>query len=72
MLIALEMIIGGLAAAELQAKVMRHGWNVESWPMELSFLTDSDGHNLFFFVFIVPVLFAVCLAIARHAPDATR
>ena len=68
-LAASMMVLGGLATAELQAKLSGCGWNIADWPMEVSFLTDSAGHNLFFFVFIVPVLFAIVLAISRHAPD---
>ena len=66
------MIVGGLAAAELEAKITSYGWNSRGWPMELSFLTDSAGHNAFFLLFIIPVMFAIYLAIARHAPDETE
>jgi hypothetical protein len=37
--------------------------------MKVSFLTDSEGHNLFFLLSVIPVFFAIYLAIARHAPD---
>ena len=66
------MMVGGLVAAELQAKIAMYGWDLGTWPLEVSILSDSPGHDLFFFIFIIPVLFAIYLAIARHAPNETE
>jgi hypothetical protein len=59
----------GLAVAEVQAKVSQFGWDFRTWPLEFSLPTESAGHNLFAVLFILPVLFAIHLAIARHAPE---
>jgi hypothetical protein len=62
-------LAAGLAVAEVKTKVSKFGWDLRKWPLEFSLPTDSAGHNLFAVLFILPVLFAVYLAIARHAPD---
>jgi hypothetical protein len=68
--LALLVLVGGLAFAELEVKVSTYGWNPSDWPMKISMLTDSPGHNAFFLLFIVPVLFAIYLAVARHGHGA--
>lgn len=67
---ALLLLVGGMVCAETEAKISLYGWNPSRWPWEISMLTDSPGHNAFFFLFILPVLFAIYLAVARHGYEA--
>jgi len=61
------MLAIGSVLIEVEAKVERFGWNPKNWPNELSFLTNSNGHNAFFLLFLVPLIFTGYLAVARHS-----
>ena len=68
---ALAIVVVWLLIVEAKSKIELFGWQPLSWPLEVTFMKESLGHQAFFALFIVPIFLAILLATMRHAEQET-